>query len=560
MRSRMRSSACAEEACDALLRAAQRGVRLGKPWAEVYRAYIAAWTARPARAQALLELAALARGRGEHDLAYALAHRASSLPRPERDGVTVDAYRWRALDELSVDAFYTGRPAECLELTQILLESGRIPESERRRVLFNRDCAARARSTPLPEDVSGELTVVTGLIDLSAMEPRPWWRDLAGYLRDAAWILSVPCPLVVYIDPSCADLFRLLRPDGLPTEWVAFPPEKCRWWPMREAIAQMLTFHRPAGCWIEKDTPSYHAVIYQKTEWLADAATRNPFGSRGFAWIDFGVHGYVQRPPHLDRRALHAGLAALARGPWDERMRVCAMSPVPAEAIADPALYYAENRSAVSGGLASGSPDAVRCFADAVREEIDSCLAKGIAVTDEMIWGRLMYRDPERFRPHYGSWVAAVANTDFPRAQIDEIVHYAMLANDRGVTAQALARLDFIAPMLDTLSPELRARALTERLRAALIGGDRDAGRRVLLAMIHGALADPAHADALARRGAALVAITDSLVEPALETTFERLDPWTARDTRIDCIVDETFSPWMLSPLPVRYVPRSRAR
>jgi hypothetical protein len=217
----MRSSGCADGVDHALLRAAQRGVRLGKPWVDIYRAYIAAWTARPTRAQPLLDLAALARGRGEHDLAYALARRASTAPHPERDEVLVDAdaQRWRALDELSVDAFYTGRPAECLELTQALLESGRVPESEYSRVLFNRDCAARARPTPLPEEVSGDLTVVTGLIDLSAMEPRPWWRDLAGYLRDAAWILSVPCPLVVYLDPSCADLFpccgpTVCRPNG----------------------------------------------------------------------------------------------------------------------------------------------------------------------------------------------------------------------------------------------------------------------------------------------------------------------------------------------------------
>jgi hypothetical protein len=320
----------------------------------------------------------------------------------------------------------------------------------------------------------------------------------------------------------------------------------------------MLAFHRPAGCWVEKDTPAYHAVIYQKTEWLADTAARNPFGGRGFAWIDFGVHGYVQRPPHLDRASLAAGLAALSRGPWDERVRVCAMSPVPAEALADPDLYYAENRSAISGGLAAGSADAVAWFAAAVRDEIDRCLAKGVAVTDEMIWARLLYREPVRFRPHYGSWVAAVANTGSARAQIDEIIHYAMLANDRGVIEQALARLDFIEPALDTLGAEPRARALTERLRSALIAKDRGAARQVLLAMINGALADPAHADALARRAAALLAITDSLVDPASETTFERLDPWTPRETRIDCIVDEAFSPWMLSPLAVRYVPRSR--
>jgi hypothetical protein len=558
----MQSSECAEEIYPALLRAAQCGVRLGKPWAEVYRAYIGAWMARPARAEPLLELAALARGRGEHDLAYALARRASTLPQPESDEFPGDgdAHRWRALDELSVDAFYAGRAAECFELTQMLLDSGRLPEAEHSRVLFNRDCAGRARATPLPETVSGELTVVTGLIDLSAMEPRPWWRDLAGYLRDAAWILSVPCPLVVYIDPSCIDLFRLLRPDGLPTEWIPFAPEQCRWWAEREAIAQMLAFHRPAGCWVEKDTPAYHAVIYQKTEWLADAAARNPFGGRGFAWIDFGVHGYVQRPPHLDRASLASGLAALSRGPWDDRVRVCAMSPVPVEAIADPDLYYAENRSAISGGLAAGGADAVAWFATAVRDEINRCLERGIAVTDEMIWAHLLYREPGRFRPHYGSWVAAVANTGFARAQIDEIIHHAMLANDRGVTEQALARLDFIGPALDTHSPELRARALTERLRAAMIGGDRGAARQVLLSMIHGALADPAHAAALARRAAALLAITDSVVEPALETTFERLDPWTPRATRIDCIVDETFSPWMLSPLAVRYVARSRSR
>lgn len=549
-----------QEACTDLLRAAQGEVRLGRPWADIYRAYIAAWHAQPARAEPLVELAALARGRSEYDLAYALAYRATTLPLPGKD-----PHRWRASDELAVAAFHTSRVGESLALTRELLEGKRLPDSEHGRVNFNHDlareaCAAQLESPPKApaHHHLDELTVVTGLIDLSAMEPRPWWRDLAGYLRDGAWILSVPYSLVVYIDPSVLELFRPLRPDGLPTEWIPFAPGKCRWWPRRDAIGEMLAFHRPAGCWAEKDTPSYHAVIYQKSEWLADAAARNPFGTRGFAWIDFGVHGYVQRPPHLDRGALDAGLATLSQGPWDERVRVCAMSPVAADAIADPALFYGEMRSAISGGLVAGNAEAVAWFARAVREEIDRCLAAGVAVTDEMIWGQLMYRVPARFFPHYGSWVAAVANAGAARAQVEEIIHHAMLANDRGVPDQALARLDFIAPAQGALSPELWARALTERLRAALVAGDRSAAREALLVMIQGALADPAFNDALARRATPLLAIADSIVDPATEATFERLDPWTQRTARIDCVVDEAFSPWMLSPLAVRYVPRGR--
>lgn len=69
-------------------------------------AYLAAYAARPQRAEPLCELARYLREQGEYALATLFALQASQIPQPT-DILFVDTqvYVWRALDELAVSAF-----------------------------------------------------------------------------------------------------------------------------------------------------------------------------------------------------------------------------------------------------------------------------------------------------------------------------------------------------------------------------------------------------------------------------------------------------------------------
>ena len=71
---------------------------------------------RPQRAEALCALAQLHRTREEHHLSYLFARQAARIPRPH-DRLFIDdsVYRWRALDELGIAAYWVGEYEESAE-------------------------------------------------------------------------------------------------------------------------------------------------------------------------------------------------------------------------------------------------------------------------------------------------------------------------------------------------------------------------------------------------------------------------------------------------------------
>ncbi|HEY3180313.1 MAG TPA: glycosyltransferase [Casimicrobiaceae bacterium] len=127
-----------EEAWQARYQAALLVERLGLPVAEIERAYLEAWNARPSRAEPLVQLARWYRARLEWPLALLFARTAVATPRPT-DLLFVEeaVYAWRALDELSIAAWHAGARDEGRRAAEQLVAEKRFPPSERERIEKN---------------------------------------------------------------------------------------------------------------------------------------------------------------------------------------------------------------------------------------------------------------------------------------------------------------------------------------------------------------------------------------------------------------------------------------
>ena len=127
-----------EETWQALYQSAQLVERLGRPPAEIGRAYLEAYNARPTRAEPLVQLARWHRQRNEFALAYLFARAAVALPRPADNLFVEDAvYSWRALDELAIAAWHAGFRSEGKIAAKRLLDENVFPPSERPRMEQN---------------------------------------------------------------------------------------------------------------------------------------------------------------------------------------------------------------------------------------------------------------------------------------------------------------------------------------------------------------------------------------------------------------------------------------
>jgi glycosyltransferase involved in cell wall biosynthesis len=127
-----------EEAWQARYQGALLVERLGHAPADIQRAYLEAFNARPSRAEPLIQLARWHRGREEWALALLFARAAAGIPRPADQLFVEDAvYNWKTDDELSIAAWYAGARDEGRRAAERLLAGGRFPDSERERIEKN---------------------------------------------------------------------------------------------------------------------------------------------------------------------------------------------------------------------------------------------------------------------------------------------------------------------------------------------------------------------------------------------------------------------------------------
>ncbi|KOG56865.1 hypothetical protein ADK75_06315 [Streptomyces virginiae] len=126
----------AEETYCAQVYAARLAESLGHPPVEVMDRYMRAYESRPSRAEAVGDLARWCRLTNRWPLAYMFARQAASIPYPD-DILFVEFawYEWRALDELAVSAYWTGRYRESLDIGEHLLKSA--PPEQRERITQN---------------------------------------------------------------------------------------------------------------------------------------------------------------------------------------------------------------------------------------------------------------------------------------------------------------------------------------------------------------------------------------------------------------------------------------
>jgi GR25 family glycosyltransferase involved in LPS biosynthesis len=109
---------------------------------DVLEAYATTQTIDPERAEALHGAARYCRNKGVYERGYLLAMQGRCLPFPTR---APERERWiydyGLLDELAVNAYWSEHYADCIAACDQLLSSGKLPNSERPRILKNKQFA-----------------------------------------------------------------------------------------------------------------------------------------------------------------------------------------------------------------------------------------------------------------------------------------------------------------------------------------------------------------------------------------------------------------------------------
>ena len=128
----------AEEVYFSKLQIATLLERTNAPYAQIVAAWIDAYDYRPTRAEAPCELARYLRLQQRYTAAREFGKIACAIPKPD-DLLFLDegVYAWRARDELSISAYWSGDKALSAKLCRELLADPRLPAAHRERVQKN---------------------------------------------------------------------------------------------------------------------------------------------------------------------------------------------------------------------------------------------------------------------------------------------------------------------------------------------------------------------------------------------------------------------------------------
>jgi len=188
-----------EMIAESLLWAARLLERAGARADDIVAAYLKAFQAHPARAEALVDLARYCRDHKLFDLARMAAGHAMGIPMlREETWADEEVYAWRCLDEFAVASYWTGHEAECVAACRHLLDDPALPEAHRGRVEANLNAAvaklgaeASRTITPavLPRQANRDNADTRGTVVEAAVVEEPALWDLLSPARPVSVML-----------------------------------------------------------------------------------------------------------------------------------------------------------------------------------------------------------------------------------------------------------------------------------------------------------------------------------------------------------------------------------
>ena len=307
-------------------------------------------------------------------------------------------------------------------------------------------------------------TFVSGVFHLSPRDGTTR-RSPEFLLEHGAYVLSLPAPLVLFVDPEfvkpCLEARRDLGLEEL-TRVFERPLEQFE---LAALIPLVQRFEVPENCdGLNKETPWHQLIQWSKLDLICEVVDSNPFGTEHFAWIDFSV-------AHV------AALPKAVPAPCD-RLALLELMPTTLEEANSRTEFYQFNRFRTAGGLIRGRKDTLREFQKLFEGELAAALSLRLRPNEEMIYAALGARHRELFEPYYGDYSSVLSNWDLPRRDFDRVIANAAFCRTNKLWQKGLKVCLAVEVSLDAgqliLNEEQVARWLDEFFVHAWYGGVRE--------------------------------------------------------------------------------------
>lgn len=215
-------------------------------------------------------------------------------------------------------------------------------------------------------------TLVSAFIDRSRYDPKTPKRPLSFYLDHGRALLALDVPKIVFLEPHVISLLSDAIAHAPQTMIVPFAKEDMDYWPER---TQFLECPVPPTSSPDKDTPDYFIIQLNKAGWCDRAAELNPFHTRVFMWMDFGIN-YLLKQASLSDHVARLDPAHVRAGTI--RIPGCAYFACP--------VYPTQLVWKYCGSMFAGDAEAVARMRADQRDVMTSLLTHRLITWEVTVW------------------------------------------------------------------------------------------------------------------------------------------------------------------------------
>jgi hypothetical protein len=250
------------------------------------------------------------------------------------------------------------------------------------------------------------ITYVTAYYDLSRYETRPGDRNRTNYMIWAEFLFKLNLNIVFCV--SHVDYFQIWskrKEYGLlhKTFFILREFDELYYHNSKDELALYRKEHPILNSFMDKDTPSYILLTWNKIFFLEEIVKLNPFNSKYFGWIDFGVHHVARESPLPDK--IDEYLV-----PDTDKIKILELRPIFQDEISDVHEYTKKFRHKIAGGLLTGHVDYLSQFFVLFRKHLYDLLSKRIYAHEETIFAFIYHYNRHIFQPFYGNYEQIVCN------------------------------------------------------------------------------------------------------------------------------------------------------
>lgn len=277
-------------------------------------------------------------------------------------------------------------------------------------------------------------TIVTAWYDVRTKEenPKALEKDFSQfcspehYFTSAKPLFEKPFPMIIFTEPAWEAKIWEARPKILHplTRVIVRDYEELSYYSHYEKFKKN---HSSKPIWNlqpTKFTPLFKFIINQKTQFVKDAVQMNPFSTEMFAWMDLRLHCVY----NMSVQETSQVFASLPK----DRVLLEQMAYSKIEEVDDREEFYCVTRGKVAAGFFAGYAEPLIKFAKLCAQEFIETTELGFAITDEMLWARIIGLHPNLFVPYFGDYGDCLRNIRYVRSNTHLAINFLLTSFQKG--------------------------------------------------------------------------------------------------------------------------------